>query len=92
MEGGVCIYIRCHVNYENRPDLIPNDLEALCLEIKQANSRSFIISSVYRPPNTTVETFSKIEKLIQLVDNENKEVYILGDLNCNFLDSNFFAC
>ena len=28
--GGVCIYIRCHVNYENRPDLIPNDLEAVC--------------------------------------------------------------
>ena len=74
--GGVYISIGCHVNYENRPDLIPNDLEAVCLEIKQANSRSFIISSVYRPPNTTVEIFSKIEKLIQLVDNENKEVYI----------------
>ena len=44
--GGVCMYIRCHVNYENRPDLIPNDLEAICLEIKQANSKSFIISSV----------------------------------------------
>ena len=85
--GGVCMYIRCHVNYENRPDLIPNDLEAICLEIKQANSKSFIISSVYRPPNTSVETFSKIEKLIQQVDNENKEFYLLGDLNCNLLDS-----
>ena len=86
--GGVCIYVRCHVNYETRPDLIPNDLEAVCLEIKQANSKSFIFSSVHRPPNTTVETFSKIERLIQLVDNENKEVYMLGDLNCNLLDSN----
>ena len=86
--GGVCIYVRCHVNYENRPDLIPNDLEAVCLEIKQANSKSFIFLSVYRPPNTTVETFSKIERLIQLVDDENKEVYMLGDLNCNLLDSN----
>ena len=85
---GVCIYVRCHVNYENRPDLIPNDLEAVCLEIKQANSTSFIFSSVYRPPNTTVENFSKIERLIRLVDNENKEVYMLGDLNCNLLDSN----
>ena len=85
--GGVCMYIRCHVNYENRPDLIPNDLEAICLEIKQANSKSFIISSVYRPPNTSVETFSKIEKLIQQVDNENKEFYLLGDLNRNLLDS-----
>ena len=83
--GGVCMYIRCHVNYENRPDLIPNDLEAICLEIKQANSKSFIISSVYRPPNTSVETFFKIEKLIQQVDNKNEEFYLLGDLN--LLDS-----
>ena len=42
---------------------------------------------LYRPPNTSVETFSKIEKLIQQVDNENKEFYLLGDLNCNLLDS-----
>ena len=86
--GGVCIYVRCYINYKNRPDLIPKDLEAISLEIKQVKSKSFIISSVYRPPNTTVEIFSKIEKQIQLVDNENKEFYLLGDLNCNLLDSN----
>ena len=36
--GGVCIYIRCHVNYNKRFDLVPTDLEAVCLEIRQANS------------------------------------------------------
>ena len=81
--GGVCIYIRCHVNYEKCSDLIPAGLEAVCLEIKQSNSPSFIISSIYRPPSAPIEVFSKIEKLIDLVDNKNKEVYILGDLNCN---------
>ena len=84
--GGVCIYIRCHVNYEKRFDLISTGLEAVCLEIKQSNSRSFIISSIYRPPSAPVEVFSKIEKLIDLMDNKNKEVYILGDLNCNMLE------
>ena len=48
--------------------------------------QSFIISSVYRLPNTPVEVVLKIEKLIQLVDDESKEVYILGDLNCNSLE------
>ena len=67
--GGVCIYIRCHVNYEKCSDLIPTCLEAVCLEIKQSNSRSFIISSIYRPPSAPIEVFSKIEKLIDLVDN-----------------------
>ena len=73
----MCIYIRCHVNYEKLSDFIPTGLEAVCLEIKQANNRSFIISSFYRPPSAPVEIFSKIEKLIDLVDNKNKEVYAI---------------
>ena len=36
--GGVCIYARCNINYLKRPDLVPNDLEAVSLEIKQSNS------------------------------------------------------
>jgi hypothetical protein len=53
--GGVCIYLKCHVNYQKRVDLVPNNIEAVCLEIRQANSQSFIMSCVYRPPNTPVE-------------------------------------
>ena len=54
-EGGVCIYARCNINYIKRPDLVPNSLEAVSLEIKQANSQSFIISTTYRPPNSKTE-------------------------------------
>ena len=59
--GGVCMYIRRHVNYENCPDLVPTDLEAVCVEIKQANSQSFIVSSIHRPPCSSSEVFTKIE-------------------------------
>ena len=83
--GGVCMYIRCHVNYENRPELVPSDPEAVCVEIKQANSQSFIVSSIYRPPCSPSEVFTKIERLIKSIDDDNKELYILGDLNCNML-------
>ena len=86
--GGVCIYARCNINYLKRLDLVPNSLEAVSLEIKQANSQSFIISTIYRPPNSKTEDFLKIERLVQLADNENKEVYILGDLNINLLVQN----
>ena len=48
-DGG-CIYIRCHVNYKPRPDLVPSDLEAVCVQINQANAQSFIILSFYKPP------------------------------------------
>ena len=90
--GGVCMYARCNINYQNRPDLVPNDLEAISLEIKQANSQSFIISTIYRPPNSKINNLLKIERLIQLVDNENKEIYILGDLNINLLAQNASIC
>ena len=73
--GGVGIYAR-YINYLKRPDLVPNSLEAVSLEIKQENSQSFIISTIYRPPNSKTEDLLKIERLIQVADNENKEVYI----------------
>ena len=82
------LYIRCHVNYTLRPDLVPTDLEAVCVEINLANSQSFIISSIYRPPCSANEVFKKIEELIKLIDDESKELYIFGDLNCNMLQLN----
>ena len=57
--GGVCIYTRCHVNYTPLSDLVPTDLEAVCVEINQANSQPFIISSIYTPPCSTNEVFKK---------------------------------
>ena len=44
--GGVCVYIRRHVNYIPRPDVVPTDLDAVCVEINQVNAQSFIISSI----------------------------------------------
>ena len=64
--GGVCIYIRCHVNYIPRPDLVPTYLEDVCVEINQANSQSFIISSIYRPPCSTNEAFKKNRRTNQI--------------------------
>ena len=84
--GRVCMYIRCHVSHENRPGLVPSDLQAVCVEIKQANSQSFIVSSIYRPPCSPSEVFTKIERLIKSIHDDNKELYILGDLNCNMLE------
>ena len=56
------------------------------MEIKQANSQSFIVSSIYRPPCSPSEVFTKIERLIKSIHDDNKELYILGDLNCNMLE------
>ena len=67
-------------------DLIPTELEAVCLEIAKPQSKPFIVTTIYHPPNAISEFFDYFEKLIKLIDNENKEMYILGDLNCNLLE------
>ena len=84
--GGVCIYLRNSINYKIRSDLIPPKLETVCLQIMKPHSKPFIVTTIYRPPNAPAEFFDHFEKLIKQIDNENKEIYILGDLNCNLLE------
>jgi exonuclease III len=79
--GGVCIYLRSPINYKIRSDLIPPELEAVCVEITKPQSKPFIVTTIYRPPNANAEFFDHLEKLIKQIDDENKEMYILGDLN-----------
>ena len=54
--GGVCFCIRWTIAYLNRGELVPDNLESVCLEINQPNSRSFIVSTIYRPPSATVKS------------------------------------
>jgi hypothetical protein len=60
---------------------------SVCLEICKPNSRKFIVAPVYRPPDASSAFFDAFEKMIGLIDNENKELHILGDLNCDLLKS-----
>ena len=83
--GGVCIYLRSSINYKIRDDLVPSELEAVCVEIIKPHSKPFVVTTVYRPPSALSEFFDHFEKLIKAIDNENKEMYILGDLNCDLL-------
>ena len=87
-KGGVCIYLRDSSNHKIRKDLIPDGLEAVCLEICKPNSQSFLVVSVCRPSNSTSELFFAFENLIKSIDDENKELHILGDLNCDMLKDN----
>ena len=40
---------------------------------------------MYSPPNSSIELFEKIETLFQNLDNERKELILVGDLNCDFI-------
>ena len=57
--GGVCIYLRSSINYKLRQDLIPSELEAVCVEINKPHSWPFLVTTIYRPPNSTHDFFEK---------------------------------
>ena len=83
--GGVCIFLCNSINYKIRHGLIPPELECVCIEIIKRHCRLFLVFKVYRPPSAPLQFFDNLEKLIKAIYDENKEMYILGDLNCDML-------
>ena len=59
--------------------------EAIVVEIFKPNSQPFCIVAVYRPPGTEDEFFCYFEDVIKSLDFENKEIIVIGDMNCNYL-------
>ena len=86
--GGVCIYLRNNVNYHIRDDLsASNQLECLVIEITRPHSRRVLVSTWYRPPSSSQDIFSPFEIVVDKIDSENNDFYLLGDLNCDMLQN-----
>ena len=87
--GGVALYIKdslmdtCTV----RNDLPNSSLESLCVEIKPAHSAPFLVLAWYRPPRASGEIFDQLEKTLEFLDKEGKEIILLGDTNCDILSN-----
>jgi hypothetical protein len=75
------------LNVIDRDDLVPEDVEAVCLETIKPKSKPVLIASAYGPPNSQIDFLDKIEVLFQNFGNEHKELIIVGDLNCDFLSN-----
>ena len=86
--GGVCLYIRSNLNYNIRSDLEHDKLEMISIEIKNPNSRPFVVSTWYRPQRTpwpVPELFQAFEEVVARIDALNIDYYLIGDINTNFL-------
>ena len=81
--GGVCFYVRSSVSFIQRNDMSIDDLENLCIQIQKPNSKPFLVATWYRSPNSSVDKFDCFETFIDMLDAENAEYYLLGDLNCD---------
>jgi len=55
----------------------------LCLEIQRPRSKPLVVVTWYRPPDSSVGILTPFEQLIGILDLENTEYYLMGDLNCD---------
>ena len=85
--SGVAVYVHESISYKIRSDLMPDNLEVVTLQIANSKFKPFIVTSIYRPPGKPVSYFNDMEALLASLDSDNKEAIIMGDTNCNFLDS-----
>ena len=82
--GCLCFYVRSSVNFTQRKDMSIDDLENLiCIQIQKPNSKPFLVTTWYKPPNSNVDKFNYFETFIDMLDDENVECYLLCDLNCD---------
>jgi len=61
--GGVCIYVSSNINFQLRADLSPNNLECLTVEISKPRSKPYLVSTRYRPPQSSPDLFSTFERI-----------------------------
>ena len=85
--GGLICYVKDTIPHKNRPDIAVNveGIESIVIHVKSNSSNIFFIH-VYRPPNIAVSALiHAIENMLGKCFQESKSVYIIGDLNVNFL-------
>lgn len=68
--GGIVIYARDSLMGKRRYDLESNEMEQMCIEVKQHRYASFFVSSLYRPPNTNAAFFKHLTQLVELISAE----------------------
>ena len=81
------MYVPANPRSQRRPDLEAENVEAIWAEL-HVHKRSILFGSIYRPPNADTEALDNIVAILGMVEHENKEVVIMGELNCHMLGPN----
>ncbi len=85
--GGIAFYIRKNRNFEYERINNETSFEFITLKLKFKNKKAFYVSSVYRPPDSSISTNNWNEFLDLLSCPAGSEHIILGDINVDLLKS-----
>ena len=89
--GGICAYVLRTYKTEVLKDISlisPSGFHQLWIKIQIRNLKSIVVCTAYRPPDTPLSCFdTDLTANFISVLSFNLPIYILGDLNCNLLNS-----
>ena len=81
--GGWIVYISSNVKYKRRKDLESN-IESVWLEVFPRHQRSYLISFVYRPPNSNVSWYQDFEQNLSKAFSSHDYIVLNGDFNIDY--------
>ena len=87
-QGGTALYIEDKFDSFERTDIKiqNNNFESTWAEITNKLSRNIVVASIYRHPRYNLTEFiSYLEKCLNILTDENKEIYLCGDFNIELL-------
>ena len=85
--GGVALYIHDSVPF-TLYDAICSNLESLTIKLNIPYVRPILITTICRPPGSTVDLFPKLEELLKSLEPDDTEIIFMGDLNCDLFKTN----
>ena len=88
-KGGTGIYVKSDYDVFERVDLNvkTDEMESVWIEIKNKNSKNIVCGCIYRHPhhNNMLDFNSYMNKVLCILNKENKEIYVAGDFNTDLL-------
>ena len=85
--GGIALYIHDNVPF-TQYDAICSNLESLSIKLNIPYVRPILITTIYKPPGSTVDLFPRLEELLKSLEPDDTEIIFMGDLNCDLFKTN----
>ena len=84
-KGGFIILIKSTLQSQAKPEY-NTDSEILWTQLNLIGSKSVLIGAYYKPHELDQTSFAELEKTLNLVNQSNSQIWLLGDFNLPKID------